>query len=67
MFKDAEPGDKEINIERTEEAVDTGADIIAAGCPFCNTMMTDGVKAAEKEGKVEVMDIAELIASANDL
>ncbi len=67
MFKDAEPGDKEINIERTEEAVDTGAEIIAAGCPFCNTMMTDGVKAAQKEGKVEVMDIAELIASAADL
>ncbi|MFT6097232.1 MAG: Fe-S oxidoreductase [Nonlabens sp.] len=67
MFKDAEPGDKEINIERTEEAVDTGAEIIAAGCPFCNTMMTDGVKSAQKEGKVEVMDIAELIASAADL
>jgi Fe-S oxidoreductase len=67
MFKDAEPGDKEINVERTDEAIDTGAEIIAAGCPFCNTMMTDGVKAAEKEGKVEVMDIAELIASANDL
>ena len=67
MFKDAEPGDKEINIERTEEAVDTGAEIIAAGCPFCNTMMTDGVKSAQKEGKVEVMDIAELIASPADL
>lgn len=67
MFKDAEPGDREINIERTDEAIATGAEIIAAGCPFCNTMMTDGVKAAEQEGKVQIMDIAELIASAEEL
>ncbi|MGK0378387.1 (Fe-S)-binding protein [Patiriisocius sp. Uisw_017] len=67
MFKEAEPGTKEINIERTEEAIDTGAKIIAAGCPFCNTMMTDGVKNEEKEGEVIVMDVAEMIASAQDL
>ncbi len=67
MFKEAEPGDKEINIERTEEALETKPDIIAAGCPFCNTMMTDGVKNSEKEGQVEVMDVAEMIASAQDL
>jgi Fe-S oxidoreductase len=67
MFKDAEPGNKEINVERTEEALETKPDIIAAGCPFCNTMMTDGVKNKEKEGDVKVMDIAELIANAEDL
>ncbi|MFD2914240.1 (Fe-S)-binding protein [Psychroserpens luteus] len=67
MFKDAEPGDKEVNIERTEQALDVKPQIIAAGCPFCNTMMTDGVKNKEKEGEIEVMDIAELIANAQDL
>jgi len=66
MFKDAEKGDKEINIERTEQAVAVKPEIIAAGCPFCNTMMTDGVK-NKAEGKIEVMDVAELIANANDL
>jgi len=67
MFKEAEKGDKEINVERTEEALNTKADIIATGCPFCNTMMTDGVKNFEKEAEVEVLDIAELIANAADL
>ena len=67
MFKDAEQGDKEINIERTEEALETQPDIIAAACPFCNTMMTDGIKNKEKEASVKVMDIAELIVNANDL
>ncbi len=67
MFKDAEPGKKEINIERTEDALETAPEIIAAGCPFCNTMLTDGVKNKEKEGTVKVMDIAELIANAQDL
>ena len=61
MFKDAEKGDKEINIDRTEEALSLKPDIIATGCPFCNTMMTDGVKSV-KEGAAEVKDIAELIA-----
>lgn len=67
MFKDAEAGDKEINIERTEQALETKPDIIAAGCPFCNTMMTDGVKNKEKEGSIVVMDIAELLQQADDL
>jgi Fe-S oxidoreductase len=67
MFKDAEPGNKEVNIERTEDALETQPEIIAAACPFCNTMMTDGVKNKEKEGEVKVMDIAELIANAQDL
>ena len=67
MFKEAEKGDKEINIERTEEALSLQPEIIAAGCPFCNTMMTDGVKNKEKEGSVKVMDVAELIANAQDL
>ena len=66
MFKEAEPGKKEINIERTEQALQTKPDIIAAGCPFCNTMMSDGVK-NKAEAAVVVQDIAELIAKAKDL
>lgn len=61
-FKEDEPGNKRINIERTEEALATGANIIAAACPFCNTMMTDGVKNKEKETDVKVLDVAELVA-----
>jgi len=67
MFKEPENGNKDINIERTEQALETQPEIIAAACPFCNTMMTDGVKNKEKEGAIAVMDIAELIASAEDL
>lgn len=67
MFKEPEPGNKDINVERTEDALETQPEIIAAGCPFCNTMMTDGVKAKEQEANVKVMDIAELIANAQDL
>ena len=67
MFKEPEKGNKEINILRTEQALDTKPDIIAAACPFCNTMMTDGIKNKEKEKDVSVMDIAELIANAEDL
>lgn len=67
MFKDAEKGDKEINIERTEEALETGAEVIAAACPFCMTMMLDGVKNKEREGNVEVLDLAELIAKHESL
>lgn len=67
MFKEPEKGDKDINVERTEQALDIKPEIIAAGCPFCNTMLTDGVKAKEKEAQVQVMDIAELIANAQDL
>ena len=61
MFKEAENGSQEININRTEEALELKPDIIATGCPFCNTMMTDGVKSVN-EGAAEVKDIAELIA-----
>ncbi len=67
MFKEPEKGDKDINVERTEQAMETKPQIIATGCPFCNTMMTDGVKAKEKEDTVKVMDVAELIANAQDL
>ncbi len=64
MFKEDEPGDKRINIERADEALETGASVIASACPFCNTMMTDGVKNREKEGSVAVLDIAEMIAES---
>lgn len=67
MFKEAEKGVKEINIERTEDALETGSAIIATGCPFCNTMMTDGIKHANKENTVQVLDVAELIANAAEL
>jgi len=67
MFKEPEKGDKDVNIERTEQALETQPEIIAAACPFCNTMMTDGVKNKEKEASIAVMDIAELIASAENL
>ena len=67
MFKEPEPGNKDVNIERTEQALETKPDIIAAGCPFCNTMMTDGVKNKEKEDEIKVLDVAELIANAKDL
>lgn len=67
MFKEPEPGRKDINIERTEEALETQPDYVAAACPFCNTMMSDGVKNSEREGGLPVMDVAELIADAEDL
>ena len=61
MFKEDEPGSTRINFERTDEAIETGASIIAAACPFCNTMLTDGVKNKEKEDDVHVLDIAEIV------
>lgn len=64
MFKEEEKGTTRINIERSNEALATGSQVIAAACPFCNTMLTDGVKLAEKENEVQVMDIAELIAQS---
>lgn len=67
MFKESEQGVKEINIERTEQALEVSPDIIAAACPFCNTMMADGVKNKEKEAVLPVKDIAELIAEAEEL
>ena len=62
MFKEEEKGTTRVNWERTNEAIDTGANVIAAACPFCNTMLTDGVKVKEKEESIEVLDIAEMIA-----
>ena len=67
MFKDAEPGTAEVNHLRSKEALDTQPKIIATGCPFCNTMMTDGVKHHGAESEVDVKDIAELIADAANL
>jgi Fe-S oxidoreductase len=67
MFKEAEPGNQEVNVNRAEEALGQNPEVIAVGCPFCNTMMTDGVKHFEKEGEVKVLDVAEMIAQANDL
>jgi len=61
MFKEAEPGKKEINIERIEDALETKAEIIAVACPFCMTMLSDGVKNKEKEAEVKVLDLAEMI------
>ena len=67
MFKDAEPGNKEVNILRTEEALDTQPEAIAAGCPFCNTMMTDGVKNKDKQDSIKVYDVVEMLADAEEL
>lgn len=67
MFKEAEKGNKEVNIERTEDALEVKPNIIATGCPFCNTMMTDGVKNFNQEENIVVKDVAELIAEAADL
>lgn len=61
MWKEDEPGDKRINVERAEEALSTGAEIVAANCPFCITMMQDGIKAKDKQDEVMVYDLSELI------
>jgi len=66
MFKEEEKGSTRVNWERTVEALETGATVIAAACPFCNTMMTDGVKVKEKENEVQVLDVAEMIAKNLD-
>lgn len=64
MFKEEEKGTTRVNWERTAEALETGATVIASSCPFCNTMLTDGVKTKEKEESVKVLDIAELVAQS---
>ncbi|MEN9570636.1 MAG: hypothetical protein RL172_1867 [Bacteroidota bacterium] len=64
MFKEEEKGNIRINLDRTTEAIETGAQVIAAACPFCNTMLTDGVKNSSKEEEVKVLDIAEIVAAA---
>ncbi len=61
MFKEPENGTKDINIERTEEALNTNSEIIATACPFCMTMLSDGIKNKEREKEVKVLDLAELI------
>ena len=67
MFKEPEKGNKDVNIERTEDALELNPTIIATCCPFCNTMLTDGVKNKERESVIKVYDLAELIAQASDL
>jgi heterodisulfide reductase subunit D len=67
MFKEPEAGNKDINIERTEEILAVKPQIVAAGCPFCMTMLSDGIKNFDKEKEVEVLDIAEITARANGL
>lgn len=65
MFKEDEPGEKRINEARTEEVLDVMPNIVAVGCPFCNTMMSDGVKGKDLQESIKVFDIAELVAQAN--
>ncbi len=67
MFKEPEPGNKEVNAERMIDILQSEAKVIAAACPFCMTMLSDGVKHAEKEGEIQVLDIAEITARANGL
>lgn len=64
MFKEEEKGTTYVNVERAAEALETGSTVIASACPFCNTMLTDGVKNKEKEGDVQVLDVAELVAQS---
>lgn len=65
MFKDAEKGRKEVNMERTDDVLESNAQFVAAACPFCMTMLTDGVKHTNNQDKVKVLDLAEFIARAN--
>ncbi len=67
MFKEAEPGNKEVNMERMEDVSEAEPQIVAVGCPFCMTMMTDGVKNSNKEGDLKVYDLAEIIAEGKGL
>ncbi|WP_027001865.1 (Fe-S)-binding protein [Hugenholtzia roseola] len=67
MFKEPEKGNKDINIQRAEDALQTASSVVAVACPFCMTMMSDGVKHFNKENKVRVLDLAEMIEKAQDL
>ena len=68
MFKESEQGQKEISSERAEEIADSEAEIVAAACPFCNTMISDALKTDKNEkDNTKIYDIAELIANANEL
>ncbi len=64
MFKEEEKGITRVNLERTKDVIASGASIVAAACPFCNTMLTDGIKLNEKQEEIKVLDIAELIAQS---
>jgi Fe-S oxidoreductase len=64
MFKEAENGNVEVNVVRSEEAIATNPDVIAVGCPFCKTMLADGVKHFEKEEQIKVLDVSELLADS---
>ena len=64
MFKEAEPGKQEINLARIEEALDTQPTVVVAACPFCMTMLGDGLKNKEREGDVKVLDLAEMVAAS---
>ena len=64
MFKEEEKGDKRVNMERADEAIETKSDFVASACPFCNTMLSDGIKNRDEEVGTEVLDIAEIIAKA---
>jgi len=67
MFKEPEKGNKDINIERMNDVLESKATVVAAACPFCMTMLRDGVKGIEKEQEIQVLDIAEITARANGL
>ena len=67
MFKEPEKGNKDINVERMDDVLESKATIVAAACPFCMTMLRDGVKYMEKEQEIQVLDIAEITARANRL
>ena len=67
MFKEPEKGKKDINIERIDEALALNPNIVAASCPFCMTMLSDGIKNYNKEQEVKVLDIAEITVRANGL
>jgi Fe-S oxidoreductase len=62
MFKEDEPGESRINIERTKDVLESGASVVASNCPFCLTMLNDGIKNAEKEEQIQALDLAEIIA-----
>jgi len=67
MFKEPEKGKKEINVERMSDVLEAKATVVAAACPFCMTMLSDGVKLADKEQEIQVLDIAEITVRANGL
>jgi len=67
MFKEPEKGNKDINIERMTDVLESNASVVAAACPFCMTMLSDGVKLENKEQEIQVLDIAEITARANGL